>query len=167
MSFRPDAILEVLERHQVACVVIGGLAATMHGAATVTFDVDIVPDQAPVNLVRLSTALTELEARIRVEGIEGGLAFDRDERSLASMSVLNLVTKFGDLDLTFHPAGLPSYVDWNRSAEDREALGVRFRLASLADVIRSKEAADRPKDRAALPVLRALQQRLLRDRPSG
>ena len=38
-------------------------------------------------------------------------------------------------------------------------LGVHFRLASLADVIRSKEAAGRPKDQIALPILRELLKR--------
>ena len=148
-------------------MVIGGLAATLHGAGTVTYDVDIVPAMTPENLSNLSEALTELEARIRVEGIPGGLEFAHDPESLARMRVLNLVTRHGDLDLTITPAGLPTFEEWDRSAEDREALGVHFRLASLADVIRSKEAADRPKDRATLPVLRALEARLRGGSHSG
>lgn len=154
----------MLERHGVRCVVIGGLAATLHGSGTVTFDVDIVPDPEPVNLNRLSGALGELGARVRVDGIPDGLDFDHSPSALSRMSVLNLVTTFGELDLTFHPAGIPDFADWERGAEEREALGVRFRLASLADVIRSKEAADRAKDRATLPVLRELQARLDRRR---
>lgn len=156
MSFRPDAILAVLERHGVRAVVIGGLAATLHGATTVTFDVDVVPETSRENLTRLSEALGELEARVRVEGIEGGLPFEHDAGALRSMKVLNLVTKHGDLDLTFHPTGLPAFEDWDRHATDVEALGVHFRLASLDDVVRSKEASDRPKDRATLPLLRGL-----------
>lgn len=159
MSFRPDAILGVLERHEVRSVVIGGLAATLHGAANVTFDVDVVPDSSAGNLRRLSDALEELEARVRVDGIEGGLPFHHDARTLHSMNVLNLVTKHGDLDLTFHPTGLPTFEEWDRSASEREALGVRFRLASLEDVIRAKEASDRQKDRATLPLLRVLLER--------
>jgi hypothetical protein len=76
------------------------------------------------------------------------------------MSVLNLVTRFGDLDLTMHPAGLPEFTEWDANASEIEALGVRFRLAALEDVISSKEAADRAKDRAVLPLLRALLARL-------
>lgn len=156
MTFRPDAILEVLERHRVRYVVIGGLAATLHGAGTVTFDIDVVPEQTALNLSRLSAALEELGARIRVEGIPEGLAFPHDSKSLAGMRVLNLVTRHGDLDITAYPAGIPTYEEWAAHATPIEALGVHFDLAALEDVIRSKEAADRPKDRATLPALRAL-----------
>jgi hypothetical protein len=159
VSFRPDEILRILEDHGVRYVVIGGLAAALYGSGTVTFDVDIVPDSAPENLTRLSAALDELGARIRVEGIEGGLPFDHDARSLGSMEVMNLVTNHGDFDVTFHPSGVSSFSEWDERAEEAEALGVHFRLASLADVIRSKEAAGRPKDQIAVPILRELLRR--------
>ena len=156
MAFRPDEILRVLERHDVRYVVIGGLAASLHGAGTVTFDVDVVPESSPDNLMRLSAALDELKARIRVSGIAGGLDFDHDAKSLGSMEVINLVTNYGDFDITFHPSGVSTFSEWDRHAEDTEALGVHFRLASLADIIQSKEAAARPKDQIAVPVLREL-----------
>jgi hypothetical protein len=159
VAFRPDEILKVLEHHRVRYVVIGGLAAALYGSGTVTFDVDIVPDSAPDNLTRLSSALDELEARIRVDGIEGGLPFDHDARSLGPMEVINLVTNHGDFDVTFHPSGVSSFSEWDDHAGDTEALGVHFRLASLADVIRSKEAAGRPKDQIAVPILRELLKR--------
>jgi hypothetical protein len=159
LTFRPDEILRTLERHGVEYVVIGGLAATLHGASTVTFDVDIVPDPSQENLERLSAALDELNARVRVEGIEGGLAFDHNSQSFEKMNLLNLVTTHGDFDIAFHPSGIPSYSQWSENASRIEALGVPFQLGSLADVVQSKEAADRPKDRVALPVLRELHNR--------
>jgi hypothetical protein len=96
-GFDPDALLEVLHRHEVRYVLIGGLAAALHGSATPTFDVDITPAAGSVNLARLSAALTDLDARIRVDGIQEGLAFPHDAASLAQMTMLNLVTRFGDL----------------------------------------------------------------------
>ena len=159
MAFRPDEILKVLEHHQVQYVVIGGLAAALYGSATVTFDIDIVPDSTPENLTRLSSALDDLDARIRVDGIKGGLPFEHDARSLGSMEMINLVTNHGDFDVTFHPSGVSSFSEWDDHAGDTEALGVHFRLASLADVIRSKEAAGRPKDQIAVPILRELLKR--------
>ena len=69
------------------------------------------------------------------------------------------MTKHGDLDVTFHPSGISSFSEWDVHAEKAEALGAHFRLASLADVIRSKEAAGRPKDQNALPILRELLKR--------
>lgn len=157
-SFRPDRILAVLAGHGVRFAVIGGVAATVHGAPAVTADLDVVPDPAPANLRRLSGALGELEARVRVPGITGGLAIDHDPRVLAAIGSLDLVTRHGALDIVRRPTGVPDYADWAAGASEIELLGTRVAVAGLADVIRSKEAADRPDDRAALPVLRLVAQ---------
>jgi len=161
-DFRPNEILRVLNEHRVRFVLIGGLAAVLHGSVHPTFDVDIVPDGRLENLRRLSSALRALDARIRVEGIAGGLPFDHDARSLAAMLVLNLTTRAGDLDIAMRPAGIPSFAEWNGHATDLVVLDVPVRIAALDDIIRSKEAAGRDKDRVSLPLLRALRDRLHR-----
>jgi hypothetical protein len=158
-GFDPDALLGILYRHEVRYVLIGGLAAALRGSATPTFDVDITPAADASNLGRLSAALTELDARIRVDGIPDGLPFSHDAESLAQMTTLNLVTRFGDLDIAFDPAGIPDYPQWEADATLVTVLGVPVHVASLDDIIRSKETADRDKDRLQLPMLRALQQR--------
>jgi hypothetical protein len=155
-EFRPEAILEVLERHRVRYVLIGGLAATIHGSPHMTTDVDITPATSPPNLARLSAALKELEARIRAAGEPEGLPFDHDAASLARGQIWNLVTTSGDLDISFVPSGTHGYDDLRRDAIELDILGVQVPVASLADIIRSKEAADRPKDRLTLPVLRRI-----------
>jgi hypothetical protein len=114
------------------------------------------------NLARLSAALTELGARIRVEGIPDGLPFSHDAASLMGITTLNVVTKFGPLGLATQPAGLTSFADWDAGARDLTISGIRIRLASLADIVRSKEAAGREKDKAQLPLLRSLLDRLRR-----
>ena len=68
----------------------------------------------------------------------------------------NLQTDVGDLDLTFEPSGTRGFEDLKRDAIVMHLRSGDVPVASLADVIRSKEAADRPRDRAALPALRAL-----------
>jgi predicted nucleotidyltransferase len=68
----------------------------------------------------------------------------------------NLTTDAGDLDLRFVPAGTRGFEDLVRDAVRVDITGITLRVASLADVIRSKEAAGREKDRAALPLLRRL-----------
>lgn len=163
-DFRPEEILRVLDEHDVHYVLVGGLAAVLHGAARPTYDVDITPECSAPNLTRLSAALRDLDAMIRVDGVEGGLAFRHDATSLAAVTTLNLVTRAGDLDITSAPSGLPDYTDWVRDAVRLVVLGVPVTVASLDAVIRSKEAAGRPKDRAALPMLRELQSRLRRGR---
>lgn len=70
--------------------------------------------------------------------------------------VLNLTTRFGDIDLAFTPTGTRGFEDLKQDAVAMNATGVSILVASLADVIRSKTAADREKDRRALPRLREL-----------
>jgi hypothetical protein len=166
-EFDPDGLLQVLHRHEVRYVLIGGLAAALRGSATPTFDVDITPAAGAANLARLSAALTDLNARIRVDGIAEGLPFSHDATSLAHMTTLNLITRFGDLDIAFDPAGVTDYSQWENGATLATVLGVPVQVASLDDIIQSKEAADRDKDRLQLPVLRELQRRQHRmDTPS-
>jgi len=92
------------------------------------------------------------------------LPVDRDANSLAAVGIWNLTTRYGDLDITVTPSGTFGYDDLRREAIDIEIRGVHVKLASLADVVRSKEAAGRDKDRRALPVLRELVARQLRER---
>ena len=95
---------------------------------------------------------------MRTSGEPAGLPFDCSGdflRDLAPDSILNLTTTAGDLDLAFRPSGTRGYPDLRRDAIEIEvADGVRILVASLADVIRSKEAAGREKDRLMLPRLR-------------
>jgi len=157
--FDPEAVLRTLARHEVAYVLIGGLAASLHGSPYVTTDVDITPDRSPENLERLAAALVALDARIRTEGEPDGLPFDRSARMLERASLLNLTTRYGDLDLSFEPAGTGGYGDLRRGAVEIRIRRTPVAIASLADVIRSKEAAGREKDRVTLPTLRRLLER--------
>jgi hypothetical protein len=154
--FQPGEILRVLERHGVEFVVIGGLAAAVQGSPFVTTDVDVTPRRAKKNLERLSAALKELQAKIRTEAVPGGLPFDHDANSLAGVGLLNLTTRFGALDISIEPLGTAGYEDLVRDAKPFELGGARVLVASLADVVRSKEAAGRDKDRLVLPTLRRL-----------
>jgi len=160
-SFQPAEIIAALERHGVRYVVIGGLAATLHGSPLMTTDADICPAREEDNLQRLARALVELRARIRTAGVPEGLAFACDAAFLSRIEVaLNLTTRFGDLDLSILPSGTSGFEDLRQHAVMMSLMGRPVAVASLADVIRSKEAANRPKDQIALPALRLLLQRL-------
>jgi hypothetical protein len=148
----------VLAAHGVDFVVIGGLAATLYGSAHVTFDLDITPRRDPDNLARLAAALKELDARMRVEKEPSGVEFDHSASFLARCEILTLTTSSGDLDISFVPSGTQGYPDLRRDALELSIHGVTVVVAALADVIRSKEAAGRSKDRLVLPELRALLQ---------
>jgi predicted nucleotidyltransferase len=152
----PDKILEVLRDHGVRYVLVGGFAAVIHGSPYVTVDVDVVPDRSEENMRRLSDALRAMNARVWTSSEPEGIPFGHDARSLAQNNVWNLVTDHGRLAITFVPAGTTGYDDLARDAVHLTILGVETEVASLADVIRSKEAADREKDRLVLPVLRRI-----------
>ncbi len=154
-----DRMLAVLDRHRVDYVVIGGFAIELHDVAVPpTRDVDITPAATAPNLRRLTAALTELEARFRVldgppDGVEvpGGIT----PEWMSSMVTLTLVTSAGPLDISFVPDGTGGYKDLARSHLEI-AYGDRLvPVASLEDVIRSKEATGREKDFLVLPALRA------------
>ncbi len=151
-----ERLLRVLDRHDVAYVMIGGMAAVTHGSPFPTEDVDITPEPGPENLERLSAALHDLEARVRAEGVRVGLPFDHSAASLTAAETWNLTTRYGDLNLSFVPSGTRGYSDLKDGARPIELFGGVVMVASLADIIRSKQAANRPKDQRVLPTLRSM-----------
>ena len=155
-EFDPEGIVRVLHENEVDCIYIGGWAAGLLGSPFPTGDVDITPKSSRENLTRLSAALTQMEARVRAQGVEDGLPFSHDADSLAAVGVWNLTTRFGDFDISFVPTGTTGWDDLDRDAVTVPVYGVTARLASLADIIRSKQAANRPKDQRVLPTLREL-----------
>jgi hypothetical protein len=163
-AFDPIAIIRSLDDHDVECVLVGGLAAVLHGSPATTNDADIMPELSETNLTRLATALRWLEARLRVASEPCGVEFDPHPALLASMKVLNTTTRFGDLDITIASAELDDYADVRSRAIEYDVDGLSVWVASLDDVIRSKEAADRPKDHATLPILYALRDEIRRSR---
>jgi hypothetical protein len=155
----PLKIVQAFNHRGVEYVVIGGYAGELHAAAVPpTRDIDFTPRVSAENLSRLSQVLTDLDARIRTEGMPEGLTFSHDAASLANVGIWNLTCKFGELDISFKPSGTDGYEDLMRRALRVDIRGEQMPVASLADIIRSKEAAGRPKDFTALP---ALQERLI------
>jgi predicted nucleotidyltransferase len=155
-EFGPEKILGALESHGVRFVLVGGFAAVVYGSPYLTTDVDVVPAVEAENLAHLADALRGLHARVWTEDAPEGLDFDASAEALAGATIWNLVTEFGRLDITFVPSGTHGYDDLARDATHLRVLGVGIDVASLADVIRSKEASGREKDRLVLPVLRRL-----------
>jgi hypothetical protein len=151
--FDPYRALEVLSRHEVRFIVVGAFSAVAQGYPLPTQDIDVTPARDPENLERLTEALKELKARLRLpRGVI--LDFPLDADFLGRSETWTLATEAGPLDLVFHPAGTGGYEDLRRDAIERDFRGVPVLLASLRDVIRMKETSNRPKDQAQLPALR-------------
>ena len=154
--FDPERLIKVLSRHRVRFVLIGALAARLHGFPRLTADADITPADDKRNLERLAAALVELDAKVYTESVPEGLAFDRSATALGRARMWNLVTTAGRLDIAFLPAGTRGYEDLAKGAEKFEAFGVHFLAASLEDIIRSKEATGRAKDEEDVVILKAI-----------
>jgi len=150
-----SAILEVLNRHRVDYVIIGAFAAIAQRVPIpATRDIDLTPDTTVENLTRLSDALRELNARIRVEGINEGLPFDHNATSLGQSTMWNLICKYGEFDLCFFPSAFAGgYRELVVNARQATIEGIKVPIAHLSNVIASKEAAGRSKDLQMLPTL--------------
>jgi hypothetical protein len=165
-----ESIVSTLNKYGVKYVVIGAFAAQLQGAPIPrTRDIDVTPASDSANLKRLSAALHELDARIRTAEDPEGLRFDHDGPSLGRARVWNLTSPYGEFDISFVPSGTEGYDDLARHAQVVESHGESVPVADLDDVIRSKEAAGRPKDIVHLPILiqTAQRRRIEMDREAG
>jgi hypothetical protein len=159
---RPEALLERLAEHQIDYVVIGGVGASIWGSPRGTLDLDICAATTRANKQRLASALAELGARFRPPGLEeegyvppGGW----DERIFDSLVSVATTTDLGWLDIWFIPDGTAGYDDLIKGAADVRIGKHHVKVAAIADIIRSKQAAGRNKDLAAIDHLRELAQR--------
>lgn len=141
-----------------------------YGAKRATVDVDCVVQRGRDNLARLSAAMRELNARLRIDGMSDTdarqLPVQLDARTLAGMELSNWMTDAGGLDvLTDIPTTDGARAGYEQLAARASALdsdGLIVRVAALQDIIASKERAGRRKDRDALGELYDL-----RDRAGG
>jgi hypothetical protein len=161
-ALRPRRLLDVLVRHEVTFVVIGGVAERMLGSPRLTADFDICPATTRANLERLAAALNELEARFRIEDVEpDGVTLPEpwNARSFGSFASLALITRYGFFDVWFRPDGTGGYDDLIVKAIDVEVGGLHVKVAHLDDILRNKQAIGGPKYLSQLPLLRELQRR--------
>jgi hypothetical protein len=130
----------VFAQHGVRYLFFGKSGAILHGFSDTTQDVDLYVEKGSGNSEKLVAALLELG--FRLDGKE------RDEIGRGK-DFIQLRNGPFDLDLIFAPDGIERFEDaWKRRVE-REGLPV----ASIDDIIASKRAANRRRDRESLPRL--------------
>jgi hypothetical protein len=149
-------ILLGLRDAQVECVVVGGLAANVHGSPRITADVDVCYDPSPENRERLARLLCEWHAYLR--GVEPGLPFTMDARTLRDCPVMTLVTDLGDFDVMDRVAGVGEFPAVRAASVEADLAGVRANVLTLDALISAKRATGRRKDREALLELEALRE---------
>ena len=147
----PAGIVAALERHQVRYVIIGGVAAQLHGSPAPTRGLDLTPERSAPNLARLAAALASVEAREWVPGFGYPLQLPMDRRRLAGDRVLLTQTRYGRVDVVPAPHGVPTgYNELEPRARLVGAYGADVAVASLDDLVCSHAAAGRAKDKLAL-----------------
>jgi hypothetical protein len=154
--FDPEKILELLVKHRVRFVLVGGVAATLHGSPVLTADVDVAYERTKTNLRRLASALDEVHARLR--GIEEDLPFRADAQTLDAGSNFTFVTDIGNLDCLGWVEGIASFAQLSEHAATMRLGRHTVLVASIDDLIAMKRAAGRGKDREAVAYLEALKE---------
>ena len=135
-------------------MVIGGIAAVLHGSARLTYDLDLCFAADAANLKALGEVLVALDARLR--GVDEPVPFVPDAATLRRLEVLTLSTSAGDVDVLARPAGAPSYEALRRRADRYDLGDYAVLVASVEDLIAMKRAAGRPKDLADVEELEAI-----------
>ncbi len=148
------SMLQGLVEADVEFVVIGGVAARAHGSPRITEDLDICYSTATGNLDRLAELLAAWNAYPR--GVEPGLPFIVDRRTLTTNPILTLTTDEGALDLFDVVEGVGDFTAARRSSIDVDGGDVSFLALDLPGLVKAKKAAGRPKDLDQLPELEAL-----------
>ena len=158
-AFRPGSQFAIFNRHRVDYVLIGGIAARVHGSIRQTGDVDICPAGGADNAARMADAHNELQARVYVDENTPALAVVYDAAFVAGQQTLNTITRFGRLDVIVTPEGTKGYADLMQNARVIDILGHLVPVASIEDLIRTKEATGRDKDRFMAADLRFIRKR--------
>lgn len=149
-------LLEALVVAEVEFILVGGVAATIHGSARLTFDVDVVYRRTPENLRRLVDSLAPHQPYLR--GAPPGLPFQWDTETLRRGLNFTLTTALGSLDLIGDITGGGGYDDLLPHSREVRVFDLDCRCLGLDKLIEVKRAAGRPKDLDAVAELEALRE---------
>ncbi len=144
-----DALIEALVEARVEFVIIGGVAAMLHGAPLVTQDLDIVHRRDPENVRGLLSVLLRFRAKARADPRD----IPPTESALSGRGHVLLDTTAGPIDVLCE-IGAGQDFDWLLPhTEVFERPSGPVRVVDLPTLIGLKVAANRPKDRFAVPIL--------------
>lgn len=137
-------ILHVLFEHSIEFIIVGGAAATVHGSARLTKDLDLVYSRKPENITRIVEALRPYQPYPR--GAPPGLPFHWDEKTIRNGLNFTLDTSLGAIDLLGEITAGGGYEDLLPSCVKVRVFGVDCLCLGLRKLIQVKRAAGRPKD---------------------
>lgn len=149
-----ERLLNSLASNKVDFVIVGGVAATIHGSSRLTADLDVVYDRDEGNLARLVAALKPLKPYLR--GAPSGLPFRFDEQAIRAGLNFTLTTEAGSIDLLGELAGVGRFADLSGHTIEVTLFGRTHRCIDLDTLITAKRAAGRPRDLEVIAELEAL-----------
>jgi predicted nucleotidyltransferase len=141
LSVEEKAFLDALNSHGVRYMIVGLTSAVLQNSHVVTQDIDLWIDG--LGSKEFLAAIKECGAFYVSPGLVG---FNPPMLGPKSLDIFDLVTNMHGLD---------SFDVEYAAAVEAEISGVKVKLLPLKRVIASKEAANREKDRAVLPALKA------------
>jgi predicted nucleotidyltransferase len=150
------SLLRALTDAAVEFILVGGAAATAHGSARLTYDLDVVYSRSGANIDRLVNALAAYEPYLR--GAPPGLPFRWDRATVGAGLNFTLITSAGPIDVLGEIAGGGSYERLVADAVTLELFGLQCRCLSLPQLIAAKRAAGRVRDLEAIAELEAIQE---------
>ena len=107
MAVDYEKVIHALVDQEVKFILIGGLAAIVHGSPRLTEDIDVVYARDRENIRRLVKALQPFSPYMR--GVPRGLPFVWDERTVRMGLNFTLDTSLGDVDVIGEAAGRGTY----------------------------------------------------------
>lgn len=149
-----EALVRLLTHGNVEFIMVGGAAATVHGSARLTQDLDIVYRRTPENIDRLATCLQPHHPYLR--GAPPGLPFKFDTHTIQRGFNFTLTTALGSIDLLGEITGGGDYEELLPYSVEVELFGVKCRCLGLRRLIEVKRAAGRPRDLEVVAELEAL-----------
>ena len=150
-------LLKLLHDHKVEFIVIGGVAATLHGSDQATYDVDVCAPLHDGNLARIIEAIRDLHPRWRFRP-DRVIPVDSVEK-FRGFKNLYIKTDWGDLDILgeLPPAGV--YADVKDKFVVYDVGGFDCRVLDIDTLLAVKRAVGRDKDKVAVMHLEAVKSR--------
>jgi predicted nucleotidyltransferase len=148
------SLLQRLSDAGIEFVVVGGVAAVLHGSSLVTRDLDVCAELSSQNLRKLRDALRDLHPVHRIGPPR--LSFLDVPEPGASLQNLYLQTDLGALDLLGSISGVGNFDQVRASAIEVDLFGRKVQVIALEQLIKAKEAVGRQKDLLAVAELRAI-----------
>jgi len=148
MIERAKKCAEVFKKYHVEYLFIGKFGAILYGYPGTTQDMDIFPLKSRPNGQRLVAALKDLEFNLNEE---------LEEAILSGKDFIQIRGGPFPIDIVFAPDGIKSFEDARKRSELIDGI---FLCASIDDIIESKRAAGRQRDKEELPRLELFRKEL-------